>query len=79
MELALAIHPLPDVRPAVREALELPSTNFTIKISAGKITFTSSGSGHGVGMSQYGASGMAKKGYDYKDILAHYYQGTEVW
>ena len=45
----------------VREALELPSTNFTIKISAGKITFTSSGSGHGVGMSQYGASGMAKK------------------
>ena len=63
----------------VREALELPSTNFTIKISSGKITFTSSGSGHGVGMSQYGASGMAKKGYDYKDILAHYYQGTEVW
>ena len=63
----------------VREALELPSTNFTIKISAGKITFTSSGSGHGVGMSQYGASGMAKKGYGYKDILAHYYQGTEVW
>ena len=63
----------------VREALELPSTNFTLKISAGKITFTSSGSGHGVGMSQYGASGMAKKGYNYKDILAHYYQGTEVW
>ena len=63
----------------VREALELPSANFTIKISAGKITFTSNGSGHGVGMSQYGASGMAKKGYNYKDILAHYYQGTEVW
>ena len=55
----------------VREALELPSANFTIKISAGQITF--------VGMSQYGASGMAKKGYNYKDILAHYYQGTEVW
>lgn len=63
----------------VREALGLPSANFKIKITGNNITFTSNGSGHGVGMSQYGASGMAKKGYDYKDILAHYYQGTEVW
>ena len=63
----------------VREALGLPSANFTIKISDGNITFKSDGSGHGVGMSQYGADGMAKKGYDYKKILSHYYSGTEVW
>ena len=41
--------------------------------------FTSTGSGHGVGMSQYGADGMAKKGYGYKEILSHYYKGTEVY
>lgn len=63
----------------VRTALELPSANFTIEIKDNTITFTSNGSGHGVGMSQYGANGMAEKGYDYKDILSHYYSGTEVY
>lgn len=63
----------------VREALNLPSANFTIDIKNNIVTFTSSGSGHGVGMSQYGADGMAKQGYDYKEILEHYYRGTEVF
>lgn len=63
----------------VREALGLSSANFTIDISGDTITFTSNGSGHGVGMSQYGADGMAKEGYDYKKILSHYYSGTEVY
>ena len=63
----------------VREALNLPSTNFTIDTSADLITFTSDGSGHGVGMSQYGADGMAEKGYSYKEILSHYYKGTAVY
>ena len=36
------------------------------------------GYGHGVGMSQYGALGMAKEGYSYKDILSHYYQNTTI-
>ena len=63
----------------VRDALSLPSANFTLEISTDTLTFTSTGSGHGVGMSQYGANGMAKKGYDYKKILSHYYSGTEVY
>ena len=63
----------------VREALNLPSANFTINISEDTVTFTSNGSGHGVGMSQYGADGMAKNGYTYKDILSHYYSGTQVY
>ncbi len=63
----------------VREALDLSSANFTIDISGDTITFTTNGSGHGVGMSQYGADGMAKEGYDYKKILSHYYSGTEVY
>ncbi|MCA1689731.1 MAG: SpoIID/LytB domain-containing protein [Actinobacteria bacterium] len=36
------------------------------------------GSGHGVGMSQYGAYGLALHGYDYQAILAHYYVGTAI-
>ncbi len=39
---------------------------------------TSSRNGHGVGMSQHGANGMANAGYDYKKILSHYYSGTVV-
>src|SRR5215208_4931714 len=39
------------------------------------------GWGHGVGMSQWGAEGAARHGWDYKRMLAHYYPGTklEVW
>jgi SpoIID/LytB domain protein len=41
-------------------------------------TFEGSGWGHGVGMCQYGARGMAAAGFDYHQILTHYYQGTQV-
>jgi stage II sporulation protein D len=43
------------------------------------ITITGSGYGHGVGMSQYGAKGMAELGYDYKSILKYYYTGIDVY
>ena len=36
------------------------------------------GYGHGVGMSQWGANGMAKEGSNYIEILTHYYKGTEI-
>ncbi len=36
------------------------------------------GYGHGIGMSQYGAFGMAQQGWDYRRILGHYYTGTEI-
>ena len=39
----------------------------------------SAGSGHGVGLSQYGADGMAKEGYTYRQILKHYYTGVEIY
>lgn len=68
----------------VRNALGLSSALFSIGFGKTKsgdagITFTSNGSGHGVGMSQYGANGMAKEGFGYKEILKHYYSGTEVY
>lgn len=62
----------------VRQALGLYSANFKITTSKNTITFTTTGSGHGVGMSQYGANGMAKAGYNYKEILSHYYSGTVI-
>ena len=39
---------------------------------------TGRGYGHGVGMSQYGAYGMAKAGYTYDEILGYYYTGVEL-
>jgi stage II sporulation protein D len=44
----------------------------------GNLIFTTRGNGHGVGMSQYGANGMAKEGKGYKDIVTYYYQGVEI-
>lgn len=41
-------------------------------------TFEGRGNGHGVGMSQYGAQGMAKEGYSYEDILEFYYTGIDI-
>ena len=41
-------------------------------------TFSGEGWGHGVGMSQYGAKGMADAGFGYEEILTHYYTGTHI-
>lgn len=62
----------------IRYALDLYSTRFTLSVKDDTLTFTTSGSGHGVGMSQYGANGLAKKGSSYDEILRHYYKGTTV-
>ena len=43
-----------------------------------EINIYTKGYGHGVGMSQYGALGMAKEGYTYQQILKHYYTGTNL-
>lgn len=58
--------------------LGLKSNYFTINQDGENIHITTKGYGHGVGMSQYGAQGMALKGYNYKEILSYYYQGTSV-
>ena len=62
----------------VRTKLSLRSTDFKIEIKESEIEITTKGFGHGVGMSQYGANGMAKDGYQYEEILKHYYQNTEI-
>jgi len=68
---------------AVRWTLDLPDTLFTAK----RLTpargepgwlFSGRGWGHGVGLCQVGAYGMAVRGHGYRDILAHYYSGTRL-
>lgn len=63
---------------AVRDLLELRSTNFIFELKGDTVTFTTSGYGHGVGLCQYGARGLAEHGYDYRTILGHYYSGIEI-
>jgi stage II sporulation protein D len=62
----------------IRDLFGLASANFTYNIEDYHVIFTTTGFGHGVGMSQYGANGMAKKGYNYKQILKHYYTGIDM-
>lgn len=61
-----------------RTLLSLRSTDFDIEKAIDGVNITTKGYGHGVGMSQYGANGMANNGYSYKDILLHYYRGVSL-
>lgn len=63
---------------AVRKALELRSTWFSLTMDSTGVTFHQRGYGHGVGMSQVGANSMAAEGADYKSILLHYYPGVTL-
>lgn len=62
----------------LRRLLGLRSTSLEIHCSGEMFTFVSTGYGHGVGLSQYGADYLARQGMDYREILAHYYPGTEL-
>lgn len=61
-----------------RNALELPSSCFTLKDQNGNLKITTKGIGHGIGMSQYTANEMAKDGKTYEEILQYFYEGTEI-
>jgi peptidoglycan hydrolase-like amidase len=68
---------------AVRWTLDVPDTLFTAKRLAPKgqeagWLFVGRGFGHGVGMCQVGAYGMAQRGRSYREILTHYYTGVEL-
>lgn len=59
----------------LRQKLDLRSTNFTVEVKGDKLVFKTIGYGHGVGLCQYGADGMAKEGKDFRQILTYYYTG----
>jgi stage II sporulation protein D len=56
----------------------LKSTLFVPTAQNGAVRFEGRGWGHGVGLSQFGAKGMADRGYTYSQILEHYYPGTAL-
>lgn len=62
----------------VYNKLGLRSTDFNLTQVGTNVVIDARGYGHGVGMSQYGALGMAKEGYNYKQILEYYYTGAKI-
>lgn len=62
----------------LRNEFGLRSACFTLKYEDNVFVFDVRGSGHGVGMSKFGANLMALNGKTYREILAHYYKGTRV-
>ncbi len=62
----------------MRSLFSLRSANFTLVWTGRSFLFTVAGSGHGAGMSQYGANVMAKNGSTWQDILTHYYPGASL-
>ncbi len=68
--------------PALRIALDpakLKSTLVSeVSVDGGKVTFKGRGYGHGVGMSQWGAYGLAEQGAKAEDIIMHYFKNVEL-
>ncbi len=59
-------------------ALGLRITLFEVRKLAGGFAFVGSGHGHGVGMSQWGARAMARRGHSYQRILSTFYPGAQL-
>lgn len=62
----------------VRKKLNIRSTDFYFEVIGNNVIIKTKGYGHGVGMSQYGALAMSKKGYKYDEILKYYFKGIEI-
>ncbi len=56
----------------------LKSTNFRLVPTGGGFRFQGRGFGHGIGLCQWGAQGMAQAGWNYREILTHYYPGSQL-
>lgn len=63
---------------AARSLFSLRSSYFRVDASDEAVTFSVTGYGHGVGLSQYGANAMARAGSGWQDILTHYYTGITL-
>ncbi len=61
-----------------RQKLGLRSTKFDLAVSPTSISVAGNGFGHGIGMSQWGARGMAERGKGHDEILTHFYNGTRM-
>lgn len=61
-----------------RDALSLASSAFSLKDAEGRLRITTTGKGHGLGMSQWTANEMAKEGKSYEEILQYFFEGTSL-
>lgn len=81
-EIRLACNQPVKGTPTITKATRVSSGDFEVrreKTSAGDmLVFEGRGFGHGVGLSQYGAEGLAKRGKSARDILMHYYPGATI-
>ncbi|MEM1166986.1 MAG: SpoIID/LytB domain-containing protein [Planctomycetota bacterium] len=64
--------------PRVEAKARLHSGDLAFRVTGSRLEIDGRGHGHGVGMSQFGAQGMAIRGSNYLDILAHFYPGSEL-
>jgi stage II sporulation protein D len=62
----------------IRKDFDLKSTYFNVQKWAGEVKLTGKGYGHGVGMSQEGAIKMCEEGYEYWEVIEHYFKGVKV-
>ncbi len=67
----------------IRKVLRTPrgmlkSRAFRLHLRGDEVVAEGGGYGHGAGMCQWGAMGMAKRGYNFREILNHYYRGAEI-
>lgn len=62
----------------LRKLLGLRSACFSVSVEGDSVVFQTTGYGHGVGMSQYGANALAKQGKGFREILSWYYTGVQV-
>ncbi|MEO0270265.1 MAG: SpoIID/LytB domain-containing protein [candidate division WOR-3 bacterium] len=67
-----------DIRKLLKKDGFLPSNFFFLKNQGNRVIIIGRGFGHGVGLCQYGALSLAKKGVGYDRILKFYYQGTKI-
>ncbi len=63
---------------AARSLFSLRSAAFDVACDGGSFTFSVTGYGHGVGLSQYGANALAKDGASWREIVEHYYTGVTI-
>jgi stage II sporulation protein D len=54
------------------------SNLFDLTLKSNSVVLTGKGFGHGVGLCQWGAIALSRKGWNFKDILNHYFPGTET-
>ncbi len=62
----------------IRKAFDLKSTYFDVQEWGGEVKLSGKGYGHGVGMSQEGAIKMCEDGYEYFEVIEHYFKGARV-